>query len=273
MSGLPIHTIALIFALTTLPAVALSAEESPDLASAYAQYKAAIAQEDYETALIYARKADTAARKSLEGEDDKAGVIAYNLGAVNYHLERYRDSVEPLQRATEIYGKVYGPDAPENLVPVRKLGMAYAALADWPRAEKRLLQAVSIIELQQGREAEPIADLLIELVKTAQQQEAFRRSRNYGQRALYILDRSGKTRSHRSGRIHIDLVTAALQLGDGRGANQHMGWAIEIYEENFPERDPERKAVYRMAADVYAQTGKDPSARKYRRRAAEASAE
>ena len=266
------HTLALICSLLALPVAAHSAPEEADLTSAYARYKVAISEKDYETALVYARKVDGAASQQLEADDPKVGVMAYNLGAVNYHLERYRDSVEPLQRAAEFYTKNFGPDAPESLLPVRKLGMAYAALEDWPRAEKRLLQAVGIIELQQGREAEPIGDLLIELIKAAQEQEAFRRSRNYGQRALYILDQAGKTRSHRSGRIHIDLVTAEMQLGDARAANRHMGWAIEIYEENFGEQDAEVKAVYRLAADVYAQTGNEPTARKSRRRA-ESSAE
>ena len=144
-----------------------SASAEGDLASAYARYKGAISEKDYETALIYARKVDGAASQQLGTDDPKIGVLAYNLGAVNYHLERYRDSVEPRERAAEFYRKRYGPDAPESLLPVRKLGMAYAALKDWPRAEQRFLQAVGIVEAEQGREAEPIADLLIELIKAA----------------------------------------------------------------------------------------------------------
>lgn len=263
----PPHTVALICSLIALPLATHSAPEESDLASAYARYKDAIAQQDYETALVYARKVDRAAARELGADDPKTGVLAYNLGAVHYQLERYRDAIEPLERAAGIYHMKYGPDAPENLVPIRKLGLAYQALEDWPRAEQTYLQAVSIIEADQGREAEPIADLLIQLIEVAEQQKKFSRARNYGRRALYILDRAGKTRGVRSGRVHVDLVTAEMQLGDATGANKHMGRAIEIYEENFAVQAPELKAVYLIAAKVYAQTGKDPAARKYRRRA------
>lgn len=262
----PRHTIALVSSLIALPLAALASSQEQEFAAAYAQYEQAIEEKDYSTALVYARKSYQLASSEFGGDHSKTGVLAYNLGAVHYKLERYRDSIEPLQQATESYRKEYGPDALDTLLPTRKLAMAYAALENWPEAEKNYLEAVRILEVQKGRNAEPIADLLISLISAAEEQKEFSRTRNYGRRALYILDRAGHTRDLRSGRVHVSLVAAELQLGDGRAGLKHLSWAIEIYEEVLPEGNSELNSLYAIAAQVYEQVGNGAASRKYRRR-------
>ena len=130
--------------------------------------------------------------------------------------------------------------------------------------EKSHLQSIRIIEAHQGRQAEAIATILAQLMKIAEQQKEFKRERNYGRRALFILNQAGKTRSLNSGRLHVDLVAAEMQMGDANKANQHMEWAIEIFEENLDPQDPQLGKIYQLATQVFQQTGREPSARKYR---------
>jgi lipopolysaccharide biosynthesis regulator YciM len=99
----------------------------------------------------------------------------------------------------------------------------------------------------------------------AEAQEAYKRQQNYGRRALYIYDQAGKSRGLESARVHVDLVGAEMQLGDATRVNQHMQWAIEIYDDKLSPDDPQLLEIYTLASQVYEQTGKETEARKYRR--------
>ena len=62
---------------------------------------------------------------------------------------------------------------------------------------------------------------------------------------------------------------AEMQLGDAARVNQHMDWAIEIYDEKLSPDDPLLLEIYTLASQVYEKTGRETEARKYRRRARE----
>ena len=243
--------------------------EADALTAAYRQYKAAIADEDYQTALVYARKSDQLAVAQLEPEDPRKAILAYNLGTLYYRLNRYQDAAEPLSRATKAYEAHYGREAAERLPSLQRLAMNYQALESWRLAEKNYLDALRLIEAKEGRKAKSLAPILTQLMTVAESQEAYKRQQNYGRRALYIFDQAGKTRSLESARIHVDLVGAEMQLGDATRVNQHMQWAIEIYDETLSPDDPQLLEIYTLASQVYEQTGKETEARKYRRLARE----
>lgn len=253
--------------LLASPLITHSASDKSELSQAYADYKKAVEAQDYETALVYARKSDQIAQRELEADNLQRGILAYNLGVLYYRLDRYQDSLAPLERASQTYQAHYGPQAIEILPAVQKLSATHEALRNWPQAEKSHLQSIRIIEAHQGRQAEAIATVLAQLMKVAEQQKEFKREQNYGRRALFILNQAGKTRSLNSGRLHVDLVSAEMQLGDANKANQHMEWAIEIFEENLDPQDPQLGKIYKLATQVFQQTGREPSARKYRRMA------
>ena len=86
---------------------------------AYRDYRAALIAQDFETALIYARKGHAFALRELGLRNAQTGVLAYNLGAVSYRLERYRDGLPPLLEAEKTYAENYGLDSTKNLRPIR----------------------------------------------------------------------------------------------------------------------------------------------------------
>lgn len=242
-----------------------AAPKTGELTAAYTQYKAAIEKKDYATALVYARKSDQLAATELAEEDPRKAILAYNLGTLYYRLERHQDAEEPLKRATDHYRNLYGPDGTETLPPLKRLAMNDQALKNWRGAEKNYLEALRLIEAVEGRKSESLAPILIQLNSVAEAQEAYKRQQNYGRRALYIYDQAGKTRSLESARTHVDLVGAEMKLGDATRVNQHMQWAIEIYDDKLSPDDPQLLEIYTLASQVYEQTGRENEARKYRR--------
>jgi len=242
-----------------------AAPKTGELTAAYTQYKAAIENKDYATALVYARKCDQLAAIELAEEDPRKAILAYNLGSLYYRLERHQDAEEPLKRAAAHYRTLYGPEGTEMLPPIKRLAMNDQALKNWRGAEKNYLEALRLIEASEGRKSESLAPILIQLSRLAEAQEAYKRQQNYGRRALYIFDQAGKTRSLESARVHVDLIGAEMQLGDASRVNQHMQWAIEIYDEKLSPDDPQLLEIYTLASEVYEQTGKETEARRYRR--------
>ncbi len=241
--------------------------EPSELTTAYSQYKEALESQDYATALVYARKSDQLAATELSADDPRKAVLAYNLGTLYYRLERYQEAVEPLERAIKDYTALNGPGSMEILAPLKRQALNYQALRNWRMAEKSYLAAMSLIEASEGRKAVSLAPILIQLNGVAEAQENYRRQQNYGRRALYIYDQAGQSRGLESARIHVDLVGAEMHLGDAAKVNQHMQWALEIYEEKLDPDDPLLLEIYTLAGQVYEKTGRETEARKYRRRA------
>jgi tetratricopeptide (TPR) repeat protein len=246
-----------------------AASDTGELTAAYTRYKEALDEKDYATALVYARKSDQLAAEQLAENDPRKATLAYNLGTLYYRLDRHQDAVEPLARATEAYRTLHGQGSMKTLPSLQRLALNYQALQNWREAEKSYLAAVRVIEASEGRKSETLAPILIQLSSVAEAQAAFKRQQNYGRRALYLYDQAGKSRGLASARIHVDLVGAEMQLGDAARVNQHMEWAIEIYDEKLSPDDPLLLEIYTLASQVYEKTGRETEARKYRRRARE----
>jgi tetratricopeptide (TPR) repeat protein len=233
---------------------------------AYGSYRAAVAERDLDTALIYARRAHRLASEELGGSHEETGVLAYNLGALNYQLKRYRDSVSPLEQAVKIYRENHGKWAEKNLLPVRKLAMAQLALGNLPEAERHYVRTMEILEKHRGRNNPEIAEILLHLMPLARTLEEPKRVRTYGLRALHILGQTPTRKKLEVGEIHVNLAASAMMLGDAGEANRHLGWALEIFEAELPADDRELKEFYRFAAGAYEQLGRTKSARALRRK-------
>jgi hypothetical protein len=233
---------------------------------AYRDYRAALIAQDFETALIYARKGHAFALRDLGLRNAQTGVLAYNLGAVSYRLERYRDGLPPLLEAEKTYAENYGLDSTKNLLPIRKLASTYEALGNWPEAERYSVRAIEIIEATQGRTAHEITEILMELTQITQHLGEAKRMRSYANRALYNMHQGEDSNALAIGHAYISLTTAEIMLGDALAANKSLDRAIEIYESQMPPEDPRLLRLYAFAADTFDQTGRPGSARKYRRR-------
>ncbi len=233
---------------------------------AYRDYRAALIAQDFETALIYARKGHAFALRDLGLRNAQTGVLAYNLGAVSYRLERYRDGLPPLLEAEKTYAENYGLDSTKNLLPIRKLASTYEALGNWPEAERYSVRAIEIIEAEQGRTAKEITEILMDLTQITQHLGEAKRMRSYANRALYNMHQGEDSNALAIGHAYISLTTAEIMLGDALAANKSLDRAIEIYESQMPPEDPRLLRLYAFAADTFDQTGRPGSARKYRRR-------
>lgn len=233
---------------------------------AYQDYRAALVAKDFEMALIYARKGHAFALRDLGLRNAQTGVLAYNLGAVSYRLERYRDGLPPLLEAEKTYAENYGLDSTKNLLPIRKLASTYEALGNWPEAERYSVRAIEIIEAKQGRTAHEITEILMNLTQITQHLGEAKRMRSYAHRALYNMHQGEDSEALAIGHAYISLTTAEIMLGDALAANKSLDRAIEIYESQMPPEDPRLLRLYAFAADTFDKTGRPESARKYRRR-------
>ena len=243
-----------------------TSEPEPGYKAAYQDYRNALIAQDFETALIYARKGHALALRDLGLRHAQTGVLAYNLGAVSYRLKRYRDALAPLLEAEQTYAENYGLDSKKNLLPVRKLAATSQALGNWPEAERYSVRAMEIIEAERGRTAPEITEILLDLTKITQNLGQAKRMRTYANRALYNMHQSEDPKALAIGHAYITLATAEIMLGDAVGVNKSLDRAIEIYEIHFSADDAQLLGLYAFAAETFEQTGRTGSARKYRRR-------
>lgn len=263
----PILCAALVSVGLALSPAALGAESYAD---AYASYRAAIKDRDLEMALIYATKAHQAAQSVAELEDAQRGVLAYNLGAVSYQVKRYRDALPPLQEAAALYAAAYGRESEKNLAPLRQLAKTHKALRNWREAERHWVRAISIIEVEQGRTAPDVTEILMELSEVARQLDAPKRMRAYSQRALYNLSLGDDPDALEVGHAHVNLATASILLGDASETNKNLDRALAIYETQLSPKSPQLLDLYAFAAEAFEKTGRTTAARKYRRKLKEA---
>jgi tetratricopeptide (TPR) repeat protein len=249
-------------------------EPNPETASApeaeyqiaYSKYRKAVAEKDLQKALIYARKSHELAVRDLGPRNARTGVLAYNLGAVSFRLERYVDALGPLREAEATYLENYGADSSKNLLPVRKLADAYGALRVWPQAERYSIRAMEIVETNQGRTAPEITEILMELTQITQSMGHAKRMRSYANRALYNLHQDEDTKTMAIGHAYISLATAELMLGDASASHKSLDRALEIYEIHLSPDDPKLLDLYAFAAEAFERTGRATKARKYRRK-------
>lgn len=253
--------------------------------AAYQQYQLAMRARDLESAALHARRSYSQARYELGPKDPTTGVLAYNLGAVYLRLSRYRDSQSALVTAVEIYRDTHGEYAIENLLPIRRLAQAYYALKDWDNSEKNFVRALTIVERHKGRDDPATTEILLELTAVAEARGEHNRMRNYGRRALRQLEKSdgppsngGKegeandadARAIELGRLHIALARAEAALGDLRRADQHLEYGLGMLEPRLAPDDRRLTDTYQFAVQLYRGAGKPSTARKYRRKLAEA---
>jgi len=256
----------LLVLLVLAPPAAPASEEKPAYQMAYDRYKAALLERDLETALIHARKSHTLAVEAIGPRSPQTGVLAYNLGAVRFSLERYRDAVPALEEALAIYTANNGPASEKNFLPLRKLGQTHLELENWETAERYLVRAMGIIEETRGRTDPQITEILLDLTEIARNLDHAKRMRSYAMRALYNLHQGENPKALEVGHVYVSLATAEMLLGNASGTNKSLDRAIAIYEIHLTLKDPELRALYAFAADAFDQTGRESAARKYRRR-------
>jgi tetratricopeptide (TPR) repeat protein len=257
------------FALAVLALVLVplpGPSETADYREAYESYVAALQEKDLEKALIYARKSHDLAAAELGLRHARTGVLAYNLGAVRYNLDRYRDALPALQEAVATYAKNYGPESKKNVLALRKLGLTHMELENWSEAERYSVQAIAILEAERGRTDPAITDILLDLTEIARNLQHAKRMRSYAMRALYNLRQGDDPDALGVGHVYVSLATAEMLLGNASATNKSLDRALEIYEIHLTLEDPQLRALYTFAADAFERTGRSSAARKYRRR-------
>lgn len=251
--------------------IARSAEpsEKPEQAKHadyYARYSKAIEANDLEGAVVYARRALRASERERGPADPQTGVLAYNLGVVNFELGRYRDAAAALRQALPIYEAVHGVDSEKYTKPLIKLAASHQQLEEWASAERLYVQASDILIALRGRDDETVGLILGQLTQVASGLDDPTRVRSYGLRSLAILSRVEEPDPIAVANLHIAIAGAEMQLGEPRKGRKHTERAVELYEGEFEENDPRMLGVYEFASRIYDQTGREATARKYRRR-------
>lgn len=261
-------------ALLLLVAGALAIHPAParaaEYAEHYARYQAALEARDLPTAVVHARRAYLAAVRERGPQAEQTGVLAYNLGIVNFELGRHRDAADALAKALGIYEAVYGAEDERVVKPLTKLAAAHGALEEWASAEREYVRAARILRDARGRDDREIALILGQLTQVADGLDEPKRMRSYGLRALAIVADDAAEEPLLVANLHLAVARAELLLGDVRQAKRHTERGVELYEKAMDEKDPRILEVYGFAAEVYAAYGKDYTARKYRRKVQEA---
>jgi len=264
--------LALGIALATLdlvasPSGASPEDETPGYTVHYQHYEAAVEADDLEAAVVHARRAYLAAARERGPDDEYTGVLAYNLGVVNYELVRYRDAIESLERAVAVYEEIYGEEHERVATPLAKLAAAHQALEEWEDAERLYVRTARILSDALGPENRKVGLVLAQLGRVADGLGEPKRMRSYGLRALAILGSESDSDPVAVANLHLTVARAELMLGDASQARRHTEIAVELYERGLGQSDPRVLEVYDFAADVYERVGKEYTARKYRRKA------
>lgn len=260
------HRFALLLLTASAVALACPGARAADYTEQYERYREAVAAKDLESAVVHARRALLAATRELGPQAEQTGVLAYNLGAVNYQLGRYADAAKALEQAIPVYESVYGPSSEQLTKPLVKLAGSHQELEHWDRAERLYVRASSILIEKRGRKDPEVGLILGQLMQVAAGIDDPKRVRSYGLRSLAALDGTDQGDPIALANIHVTVAGAEMRLGDARQARRHTERAVELYESRYERTDPQMLRIYGFAADVFEQTGKESTARKYRRR-------
>ena len=257
-----------IWALLILSALgSVNAQEIEEWKEHYRLYEKAVEEENLESAVVYARRASLASNRERGTQDRQSGVLAYNLGVVNFELGRYGDAADALEQALSSYRTHYGATDLKTTTPLVKLAAARQALKQWVPAEKQYVQALQILDKNPSAKNDLQAGLILaQLTQIAEGLNDPRRTRSYGLRGLSQIRKSEHRDSIAAANLHVSVARAELQLGNIAEARKHTARAVVLYEEQLPDGDSRLMGVYGFAASVYEQTGKNSTARKYRRR-------
>jgi len=168
------------------------------------------------------------------------GRLYYVLGkAYNYKGESYADlAVKYLEKARDL--SYNAADIPEYL------GMAYAAIGDYPNSVAALAEA--LVAQGQGVDDRPSGILLLTIARSYLALEEFEQARAYLQRCI---DVSPDSRNILAARL---LLSEVLQkMGDNEGARQQLAHILGEAGENA-------EAHYRLG-ELYALEGESTRAR------------
>ena len=114
-----------IWALLILSALgSVNAQEIEEWKEHYRLYEKAVEEENLESAVVYARRASLASNRERGIQDRQSGVLAYNLGVVNFELGRYGDAADALEQALSSYRTHYGAADLKTTTPLVKLAAA-----------------------------------------------------------------------------------------------------------------------------------------------------
>lgn len=236
---------------------------------AYKRYLEEVADNDFQSAGVHARRAYQMATQDLGPDDLQTGILAYNVGAISLRMQRYRDAVEPLEHALRVYHIHYGEFDEKNVAAERLLGDASWGLDQWPKSERHYVRAIEIIERARGRDDPELGQLLIDLVRVTDALEEYKRCRSYGRRAIHVFAKTSQDDPKALGLLHIRLAGNELRLGDARQAIRHIEAGLEILENRLPQDDPRWGRIYVLASRTYGYVGKSSTARNYKYKARE----
>jgi len=255
----------LIAILTALPVAPAVAQAGQTYKGEYALYKEAMAARDISKAMRHARRAYQLAETQLEPGSKTLAVLAFNLGAIYFELDRFRDAVGTLEEAVPLYGAFYGQRAVESLPPILKLARSYQQLYQWEASERAYVRAIQIIEGSRGRDDPQIADILGQLLRVASELGQPKRVRSYGLRALNILSETEGADPTQAAWIHLDLARNELEHGDYATGRKHIQAAVPILEEGLSPSDPKLGEAYDFLSKFYEAVGRDGVSRRYRK--------